>query len=109
MRSGPSCSRAHPGEMARRVMPLAGLGFSLRLMRGTSAVSPAHELEIVATSAQRAGRPGATNGGRRPKVVVLDSRLRAPTPRKEWLQRDRLISSLIEAADKRVILIDAPI
>jgi LuxR family maltose regulon positive regulatory protein len=42
-------------------------------------------------------------------MVLLNNKLQPPAARTEWVRRDRLIASLIENADKRLILVDAPI
>jgi LuxR family transcriptional regulator, maltose regulon positive regulatory protein len=39
---------------------------------------------------------------------VSAGKLHPPTPRKAWIRRDRLIASLIDAADKKLILLEAP-
>ena len=42
-------------------------------------------------------------------MIVLENKLHPVAPRREWVERRRLIASLIEGADNRLILIDAPI
>jgi LuxR family transcriptional regulator, maltose regulon positive regulatory protein len=42
-------------------------------------------------------------------VVVSESKLRPPVARKEWVPRARLLSSLIDGAEKKLVLVEATV
>ncbi|MGH7930212.1 MAG: AAA family ATPase, partial [Candidatus Binatia bacterium] len=42
-------------------------------------------------------------------VVFLESKLHAPPVRREWVAREDLVGDLVAAADKSIVLIDAPV
>jgi LuxR family maltose regulon positive regulatory protein len=45
----------------------------------------------------------------RSSFAVLESKLHPPAARREWVNRDDLITTLIESADKKVVFVEAPV